>query len=122
MNREGPRAGGAGPARRLVLRKTTTGRGPGYGARSGKLAVGAARSRPGMTDRGLELMATGTVKWFNADKGFGFIAPDDGTADVFVHFSAIASSGYRSLDENQKVEFDTTQGQKGPQAENVRPL
>ena len=58
-------------------------------------------------------MATGTVKWFNADKGFGFIAPDDGTADVFVHFSAIASTGYRSLDENQKVEFETTQGQKG---------
>ena len=67
-------------------------------------------------------MATGTVKWFNADKGFGFIAPDDGTTDVFVHFSAIASSGYRSLDENQKVEFETTQGQKGPQAENVRPV
>ena len=67
-------------------------------------------------------MATGTVKWFNADKGFGFIAPDDGTVDVFVHFSAIASSGYRSLDENQKVEFETTQGQKGPQAENVRPV
>ncbi len=76
----------------------------------------------GMANEGLELMATGTVKWFNADKGFGFIAPDDGTADVFVHFSAIASSGYRSLDENQKVEFETTQGQKGPQAENVRPL
>ncbi len=72
--------------------------------------------------KGLVLMATGTVKWFNADKGFGFIAPDDGTADVFVHFSAIASSGYRSLEENQKVEFETTQGQKGPQAENVRPL
>ena len=67
-------------------------------------------------------MATGSVKWFNADKGFGFIAPDDGTADVFVHFSAIVGSGYRSLDENQKVEFETTQGQKGPQAENVRPL
>ena len=59
-------------------------------------------------------MATGTVKWFNADKGFGFIAPDDGTADVFAHFSAIASSGCSSLDENQKVEFDPTQGQKDP--------
>ena len=67
-------------------------------------------------------MATGTVKWFNADKGYGFIAPDDGTADVLVHFSAISGSGYRSLNENQKVEFDTTQGQKGPQAENVRPM
>jgi cold shock protein len=96
------------------------GRGSGSGARTGRLAV-AARGRVAW-DKGLELMATGTVKWFNADKGFGFIAPDDGTADVFVHFSAIASTGYRSLDENQKVEFETTQGQKGPQAENVRPL
>jgi len=67
-------------------------------------------------------MATGTVKWFNADKGFGFIAPDDGTADVFAHFSAIASGGYRSLEENQKVEFETNQGPKGLQAENIRPL
>ncbi|WP_327176440.1 cold-shock protein [Streptomyces sp. NBC_01335] len=67
-------------------------------------------------------MAQGTVKWFNSEKGFGFIAPDDGTPDVFVHFSAIDSSGYRSLEENQRVEFSTSQGPKGPQAEQVRPL
>ena len=67
-------------------------------------------------------MATGTVKWFNAEKGFGFIEQDGGGADVFAHFSAISASGFRSLDENQKVEFDITQGQKGPQAENIRPL
>ena len=67
-------------------------------------------------------MATGTVKWFNAEKGFGFIAPDDGGADVFAHYSAIATSGYRTLEENQKVQFDITQGPKGPQAENISPL
>jgi CspA family cold shock protein len=67
-------------------------------------------------------MATGTVKWFNADKGFGFIAPDDGSEDVFAHFSAIQSGGYRSLNEDQKVEFDIEQGQKGLQAANIRPL
>ena len=67
-------------------------------------------------------MAQGTVKWFNAEKGYGFIAVEGGGADVFVHYSAIATTGYRSLDEGQKVEFDVTQGQKGPQAENVRPL
>ncbi|AIV39168.1 MULTISPECIES: cold-shock protein [Curtobacterium] len=64
-------------------------------------------------------MATGTVKWFNNEKGFGFIAPDDGSADVFAHFSAIAGNGYKSLEENQKVEFEITEGRKGPQAENI---
>ncbi|MBA3618725.1 MAG: cold-shock protein [Acidothermales bacterium] len=65
-------------------------------------------------------MAQGTVKWFNAEKGFGFIAQDGGGADVFVHYSAIAMEGYRTLEESQRVEFDITQGQKGPQADNVR--
>lgn len=64
-------------------------------------------------------MATGTVKWFNAEKGFGFIAPDDGSADVFAHFSAINANGYRSLDENDKVEYEVQQGPKGPQAANI---
>ena len=67
-------------------------------------------------------MATGTVKWFNAEKGFGFIAPDDGGDDVFAHFSAINGSGYRSLEENQQVSFDVAQGAKGLQAENITPL
>ncbi len=67
-------------------------------------------------------MAQGTVKWFNAEKGFGFIAVDGGGPDVFVHYSAIQSDGYRSLDEGQQVEFDITQGQKGPQADQVRPV
>jgi CspA family cold shock protein len=67
-------------------------------------------------------MAHGTVKWFNAEKGFGFIAPDDGSADVFVHYSAIQSNGYRSLEENQQVDYSVTQGPKGPQAADVKPL
>ncbi|MGZ8578089.1 MAG: cold-shock protein [Actinomycetota bacterium] len=66
-------------------------------------------------------MATGTVKWFSSEKGFGFITPDDGSADVFVHFSAIVGDGYRNLDEGQKVSYEATQGQKGPQAANVQP-
>lgn len=66
-------------------------------------------------------MATGTVKWFNEAKGFGFIAQDDGGADVFVHFSAIQSSGFKTLTEGQKVTFEVQNGPKGPQASNVVP-
>jgi CspA family cold shock protein len=66
-------------------------------------------------------MVQGTVKWFTAEKGFGFIAQDGGP-DVFCHYSAIVGNGYRSLNEAQRVEFDVTQGQKGPQAENVRAV
>jgi cold shock protein len=65
-------------------------------------------------------MGTGVVKWFNGDKGFGFIVPDDGAADLFVHHSEIQTSGYRTLDEGQRVEFEVQQGQKGPQAVKVR--
>jgi len=67
-------------------------------------------------------MAVGTVKWFNAEKGFGFITPDDGGADVFAHYSAIAMRGYRSLEENQRVEFEIVPGQRGPQAANITPF
>ncbi|WP_324653186.1 cold-shock protein [Georgenia sp. H159] len=67
-------------------------------------------------------MAQGTVKWFNSEKGYGFIAQDGGGADVFVHYSAIESDGYRSLEEAQRVEFEITQGPKGPQAESVRAI
>ncbi len=67
-------------------------------------------------------MAQGTVKWFNPEKGYGFIAPDGGAPDVFVHFSEIVGSGYRSLEDGQRVEFEVTQGHKGPQASQVRSL
>ena len=67
-------------------------------------------------------MATGTVKWFNSEKGYGFITPDSGTKDLFVHFSAIEGEGYKSLNEGQKVEYTETHGQKGPQASAVRPI
>jgi CspA family cold shock protein len=67
-------------------------------------------------------MANGTVKWFNSDKGFGFISPDDGSADVFVHHSEIKVNGYRSLDEGQKVSYTVAQGPKGLQATEVTPL
>jgi CspA family cold shock protein len=66
-------------------------------------------------------MATGTVKWFNDAKGFGFIQQDDGGPDVFVHFRSIIGNGFKSLTEGQKVEYTVTQGQKGPQADNVLP-
>jgi len=67
-------------------------------------------------------MATGTVKWFNDSKGFGFISPDQGGEDLFAHFSAISASGFKSLQEGQKVSFDVTEGPKGKQASNIKPL
>jgi CspA family cold shock protein len=76
--------------------------------------LGAAQAKEGF------FVSTGTVKWFNSGRGYGFITQDDGGPDVFVHFSSLAGEGYRNLEENQKVEFEVTQGQKGPQASNVR--
>jgi cold shock protein len=67
-------------------------------------------------------MAQGTVKWFNGEKGFGFIAQDGGGPDVFVHYSQISGTGFKSLDEQQRVEFEIGQGQKGPQAQDVRVI
>ncbi len=67
-------------------------------------------------------MSTGTVKWFNSDKGYGFITPDDGGKDLFVHHSEIKTSGYATIDEGQKVEYEVGEGQKGPCAKNVTPL
>lgn len=67
-------------------------------------------------------MATGTVKWFNDAKGFGFITPDEGGEDLFAHFSQIQANGFKSLAENQKVSFDVTTGPKGKQASNIKPI
>ena len=67
-------------------------------------------------------MATGVVKWFNNEKGYGFITPDEGGPDLFAHFSSIVGDGFKSLNENQRVEFEITQGDKGPQAANISPL
>lgn len=67
-------------------------------------------------------MATGVVKWFNNEKGYGFITPDEGGADLFAHFSSIETDGFKTLADNQKVEFEVTQGDKGPQAAHIKPL
>jgi cold shock protein len=96
-----------------------------FPGRSGRGTIAATRGAQCVADSLVEEkthMTQGTVKWFNAEKGFGFIEQEGGGADVFAHYSNIASSGYRELAEGQKVEFDVTQGQKGPQAENIRPL
>ena len=69
-----------------------------------------------------DIMSTGTVKWFNDSKGFGFITPDDGGKDLFVHFSAIQSNGFKTLEENQKVSYDVTSGPKGDQATNIQSI
>ena len=77
--------------------------------------------RPFFHNQGSEDMSAGTVKWFNDAKGFGFITPEDGGKDLFVHFSAIQGGGFKTLKENDKVQFDVVQGPKGAQATNVRP-
>src|SRR5450432_3118444 len=95
--------------------------GPPEGAVASKPGSRVVRLAP-LAPKERQTVAQGTVKWFNAEKGFGFIAQDGGGPDVFVHFSAIQADGYRSLDENQRVEFEVTQGQRGPQADQVRPV
>jgi CspA family cold shock protein len=71
---------------------------------------------------GEEIMASGTVKWFSDEKGYGFITPDDGSSDLFVHFSNIAGDGFKSLTEGQKVSFEVGEGRRGPEASVVQPL
>lgn len=77
---------------------------------------------PAFFDEGNVIMATGTVKWFNDAKGYGFITPDDGSEDLFAHFSAIQMGGFKTLKEGQKVSFEVTQGPKGKQASNIQAV
>jgi len=100
--------------------------------RSGDAAKDCDRNGPGVPkddapqpcnrEGSKQEMPQGTVKWFNAEKGFGFIAPEDGSADVFVHYTEIQGSGFRTLEENQRVEFEVGQSPKGPQATGVRSI
>lgn len=85
--------------------------------------TGFSQCFPGSPTEKIEIsMAQGSVKWFNGEKGFGFIAQDGGGPDVFVHYSAIGGTGFKTLDEGQRVEFEIGQGQKGPQAQDVRAI
>jgi cold shock protein len=80
------------------------------------------RFSPSNEEGGLQYMAQGTVKWFNDEKGYGFISPDEGSEDLFVHHTGIAGSGFKSLDEGAKVSYEATRGQKGMQADDVSPV
>jgi CspA family cold shock protein len=111
--------GAKGPQITRVLEVDESTATPTPPRRSAQGGGGSPRYAP---DPSTAVDMVGTVKWFNADKGFGFITPDDGGADVFAHFSAISAAGFRSLEENQRVEFEVAQGRKGPQAENIRTL
>jgi CspA family cold shock protein len=101
----------------MVRQLLATGQSLGYIAPQSKVGV-----TPGKEKGGLQDMPRGTVKWFNSDKGYGFIEPDDGSDDLFVHYSAIAGGGFRSLEEGAKVSYEATRGKKGMQAENVSPV